>query len=230
MVWFWGDPTFILLLPALALALYAQFKVNSTFQRYSEVRSLGGSTGAQVARALLNGEGLDYVRVEMTEGQLSDHYDPRTRVVRLSPEVYHSSSLAALGVAAHESGHALQHAQKYVPLGLRNNFFPVANLGSQLAFPLFFLGFLFQGRFLMDLGILLFTAAVAFQVLTLPVELNASRRALALLQSHGFVTSRELGPVREVLSAAALTYVAATAMAAVQLLRLFLLRNMRDER
>ncbi len=231
-MFFWGfDPTYILLIPALIFAFYAQSRVNSTFHRYLQVRSRSGFTGAQVARELLARNGAENVHVEEIGGHLADHYDPRDQVIKLSPEVYESSSLAALGVAAHETGHALQHAQHYAPLGIRNNLFPVANIGSTLAFPLFFIGFLFPrgaGGVLMDLGILLFLGALLFQVITLPVEYNASRRAMAMLEAGGYIARDEVGDTRRVLSAAAMTYVAATAMAALQLVRLLFLRNLRE--
>jgi len=226
------DPTYLLLFPAIILALYAQMKVSSTFQRYLRVSASSGLTGAQVARDLLNKNNLSDVAVEITPGYLSDHYDPRQRVLRLSPKVYHGRSLAALGVAAHETGHAIQHAEEYVPLNIRTALFPAAQFGSQLAFPLFFIGLLFGhgGTFLMNLGILLFTFAVLFQVFTLPVEFNASSRALNMLETEGYLMrGGEVAGARKVLSAAALTYLAATAMAILQLFRLLLIRGMRDD-
>ena len=229
---FYYDPTYLLLLPATILAVYAQAKVQSTFQRYSRLRASSGMTGAQVARALLDKNNLYDVSVEIVPGHLTDHYDPRTKKLRLSPEVYHGTSLAALGVAAHETGHAAQHAQEYIPLNLRNALFPVASFGSNLAFPLFFIGLLFGrgGTWLMDLGILLFLFAVLFQVITLPVEFNASKRALGMLESEGYLLrGQEVAGARKVLSAAALTYLAATAMAVLQLFRLLLIRGYRDE-
>lgn len=231
---FWGIPLELmpLLVAALVFSIYAQIKVSSTFRKYSDVTASTSRTGAQVARELLDRNNLSDIPVEIIDGDLTDHYDPRNRVMRLSSEVYHGHSLAALGVAAHETGHAVQHAQAYVPLNMRNKFFPVANIGSTLAFPLFIIGFFFSGStslFFMDLGIILFTAAVLFQVLTLPVEFNASRRALVMLEDGGYLRrGPELNGTRKVLSAAAMTYLAATAMALVQLLRLVLLRNERD--
>lgn len=226
---FFYDPTFMLLIPALLLAMYAQAKVSSTFQRYLRVPANSGVSGAQAARLLLDRNNLHDVRVEITRHHLGDHYDPRQRVLRLSPEVYHGRSLAALGVAAHETGHALQHAQAYIPLNIRNAIFPLASFGSSLAFPLFFMGLIFQTGFLMDLGIMLFTAAVLFQVVTLPVEFNASSRALYMLESAGFLSrGAEVQGARKVLNAAALTYLAATAMAIAQLFRLLVLRGSRD--
>ena len=228
---FYFDPTYMLLIPAIILALYAQMKVQSTFNHYSRVRASSGMTGAQVARALLDKNNLTDVVVEFTPGRLTDHYDPRTKRLRLSPENYHGTSLAALGVAAHETGHAIQHAREYIPLNIRNAIFPVASFGSSLAFPLFIMGFLFGrgGTFLMDLGILLFTFAVLFQVVTLPVEFNASGRALRMLESEGYLLrGGEVAGARKVLNAAALTYLAATAMAVLQLFRLILLRGYRS--
>ncbi len=223
------DPTFLLLIPAVILAMYAQSKVQSTFRKYLRVPSTSGMTGAQVARMLLDKHGLHDVPVQQIGGTLSDHYDPRQRAMRLSPQVYQSSSLAAIGVAAHETGHAIQHAQQYVPLGIRNNLFPVASIGSQMAFPLFFIGLIFASGFLMDIGIWLFVAALAFQVVTLPVEFNASSRAIQLLEGTGVLTRTEVPKAKAVLSAAALTYVAAAAMAAMQLIRLLVLRGARDD-
>ncbi len=221
------DPTFILVLPALFLAMYAQFKVNSTFSRYLQERAYAGLTGAQVARQLLNANGLHNVNVERVAGQLTDHYDPRSETVRLSPRVYDGTSVAALGVAAHEVGHAVQHARGYVPLGLRTSLFPLAAVGSQMAFPLFMLGFLFSVDVLMLVGIWFFIAALGFQLITLPVEFNASRRALAALESGGYLTQAEVPKAKAVLNAAALTYVAAVAVAASQLIRLLFLRSQR---
>ncbi|MGB4431886.1 MAG: zinc metallopeptidase [Limnochordia bacterium] len=221
------DPTLILVLPALLLAMYAQFKVKSTFSRYLQERSQAGLTGAQVAREILNANGLHNVSVERIGGQLTDHYDPRSGTVRLSSHVYDGTSVAAVGVAAHEVGHAVQHARGYVPLGLRTSLFPVASIGSQMAFPLFMLGFLFSVDMLMLVGIWFFIAALGFQLITLPVEFNASKRALAALQSGGYLSKAEVPKAKAVLSAAALTYVAAVAVAASQLIRLLFLRGQR---
>lgn len=222
------DSTFLLLIPALLLSIYAQFKVKNTFAKMSQIRSTSGMTGAQVAKSLLKRNNINDVVVEEVQGTLTDHYDSRAKALRLSSDVYHSSSLAALGVAAHETGHALQHKLSYSPLNLRQNIFPVANLGSTLGIPLFFIGLIFGSfSFLMDIGIILFAGAVLFHLVTLPVEFNASRRALAQLDSGGFLRNDEIDGARRVLNAAALTYVAAAAMAALQLLRLVLLR--RDE-
>jgi len=226
---FW-DYTYLLLIPTFILAIYAQQKVRSTYSRFSQKLASSRISGAEVAHQILSSSGASEVKVERTAGRLTDHYDPRKKALRLSEGVYESNSLAALGIAAHEAGHALQHHSGYFPLHIRNAIYPVANLGSTLAFPIFFIGFIFSRQgpsILMDIGILLFAGAVFFTVLTLPVEFNASRRALALLEEGRYLKSEELLGARRVLSAAALTYVAATAMAIMQLLRLFLLRGSR---
>ena len=224
------DSTFLLLIPAVLLALFAQQRVKSAFLKYSRVSARSRISGAQVARQILDASGAGAVTIEQVPGRLSDHYDPRKRVVRLSQDVHGSSSLAALGVAAHETGHALQHHSGYFPLYFRNFIYPIASFGSRLALPLFIAGFFFQREgpaFLMDLGILLFSAAVAFSVLTLPVEFNASRRAMVLLREGSYLHGEELDGARSVLNAAALTYVASTAMAVLQLVRLLALRGRR---
>ena len=225
------DPTMVILIPAILLATYAQIRVQSTFSRYSKIQARSGLTGAEVARRLLDANHLYDITVELTSGRLSDHYDPRKKVLRLSPDVYHSSSLAALGVAAHECGHAIQHDVGYAPLALRNAIVPAAGIGSQMAFPLFFIGLLFRADTLMMLGIMLFSLAVIFQMITLPVEFNASSRAVAVLENYGFIDRSERRPVRAVLNAAALTYVAATLMAVMQLIRLLVIAGIgRDRR
>lgn len=229
-MFFW-DYTMIILLPAILLALYAQTKVSSTFERYLRVPAKIGLTGAEVAREILRQSGIYDVSVEVQGGKLSDHYDPRHKVLRLSSEVYHGRSLAALGVAAHECGHAIQHDVGYAPLALRNAIVPAAGIGSQMAFPLFFIGLLFRADTLMMLGIMLFSLAVIFQMITLPVEFNASSRAVAVLENYRFIDRSERRPVRAVLNAAALTYVAATLMAVMQLIRLLVIAGIgRDRR
>lgn len=220
------DPTMILLIPGIILAMYAQGKVQSTFHRYSQVLSQRGITGAQVARRILDSYGLHEVEIEMIGGQLSDHYDPRSRKVRLSNEVFRGSSLASLGVAAHEVGHAIQHDTGYTPLYIRNSIIPITQIGSTLSFPLLLLGLFMGIPSLAQLGVLLFTGVVIFQVITLPVEFNASSRALAILDSEGFLSRDELSGTRKVLNAAALTYVAAALMAALNLLRLLIISGM----
>lgn len=228
---FLGDPTFLLVIPALILSLYAQAKVRGAYAKYSQVVASSRLTGAQAAYQLLQAAGAGNVTIEKIPGDLTDHYDPRKKVLRLSQGVHDSPSIAALGIAAHETGHAIQDHVHYQPMALRSVIYPVANLGSTLAFPIFLVGLFFGGRTsttFMDIGILLFAGAVAFTVVTLPVEFNASKRALALLGERQFLSPSELAGARQVLSAAALTYVASTAMAAVQLLRMFLLRSSRD--
>jgi Zn-dependent membrane protease YugP len=225
---FYSDQYFlILILPALAFSLYAQYRVWSTYSKYSRERSASGLTAAQAARRLLDRAGLPHVRIEAVPGQLTDHYDPRSKTLRLSaPD---SPSVAAIGVAAHEAGHALQDAHGYVPLVVRSAMVPVANFGSWLAFPLFFIGLFVPAlKSLMLLGIVLFAAAVFFTLITLPVEFDASRRAVKTLQESGtIVAASEMTAVNKVLNAAALTYVAAAAMAVLQLIRLLLIARQR---
>jgi Zn-dependent membrane protease YugP len=224
MPFFFFDWTMILLVPALILSIYAQYKVSSTFNRYSKVASGRGLTGAQAARRLLDSAGLRHVEIEMVGGRLSDHYDPRTKVLRLSQDVGGSASLAALGVAAHETGHAMQDATGYAPMRVRSGLVPVANLGSSLGIILFMIGLFMGGSsLLINLGIVLFSAAVLFTLVTLPVEFNASSRALGLLTNQGVLVSSEIDGAKKVLNAAALTYVAAALMAILQLVRLVLI-------
>lgn len=220
------DPTFIILIPGLLLAMYAQFKVQNTFSRYAHVAASSGMTGAQVAKKILEQARIYDVNVELTPGNLTDHYDPRKKVLRLSEQVYQGTSLAALGVAAHETGHAIQHDTGYLPLSIRSTFVPVAQFGSTLAFPLFLVGFFLKSGWLLYAGIYAFTAVVLFQLVTLPVEFNASSRALAVLESGGFVIGPEAGQAKKVLDAAALTYVAAALMGVLQLVRLLILSGL----
>ena len=222
------DPTFLLLIPALILTLFAQFKVQSTFAKYSQVASKSGKTAAEVSRLILDAAGLRSIPIQEVAGNLTDHYDPRDKTLHLSNPVYNSNSVAAIGVAAHEAGHALQDAKAYAPLALRNNLVPVAGLGSQLAIPLFFMGLIFSFPMLMDIGIIAFSLAVAFQVVTLPVEFNASGRAIKILSDGGYLSADEIPMARSVLNAAALTYLAAAAMAVLNLIRLIALRERRD--
>jgi uncharacterized protein len=211
-------PSILILLPAVVLAAYAQWKVRSTYARYARVDTLQRTTAQEAAKRILNGAMISDVSIEQSRKQLSDHYDPRTKTLRLSAPA--SPSVAAIGVAAHEAGHAIQHARSYAPLSLRTAIVPVANFGSQLAFPLFFIGLFAGMQPLVTAGIIAFSAAVFFTLITLPVEFDASRRAIAALRDTGIVSEEELGGVKEVLFAAALTYVAAAAMAALQLLML----------
>lgn len=224
------DPTFILIIPPMLLALYATSKVRSTFQKYSQYRASCGATGAEVARSILNSHGLADVRIEGTEGDLTDHFDPTQNVLRLSRPVHSSTSLAALGVAAHEAGHALQHGRGYVPLKLRQGIWPVAAFGSNLGPILAIVGIIMLalsggglGLWIARAGIGIFAVATAFTVLTLPVELNASRRALVALEEGGFVRGEERSHAKKVLDAAALTYMASAFMAIMMLLRFVLL-------
>ena len=225
------DPWFILLIVAMIFSMVAQTKVSSTFNKYSRVRNRAGFTGAQVATQMLQNAGIYDVSVQRVAGNLTDHYDPRTKTLRLSQGVYDSMSVAALGVAAHETGHAIQHDVGYAPLALRSFFVPLANFGSRLAIPLIIIGFLFSGggSTLVTLGILFFSLSVAFTVITLPVEFNASHRAIDLLVADGFLSSDEIGGAKKVLSAAAMTYVAAAFAAVVQLLRLIAIFGRRDD-
>lgn len=225
------DWTYIIyVVPALMLALWAQAKVKSTYARYSSVMSRKGLTGEQAARAILDKNGLSDVRIEHIAGQLTDHYDPKTRIVRLSDNVYGSSSIAAIGVAAHEVGHAVQHATGYGFLKLRTAIIPVTNIGSSLSMPLILLGLVFNFASLAFAGIILFSLVAVFQLITLPVEFNASSRAISTLDSFGMLDAQELSGTRKVLSAAAMTYVAALAVSLAQLLRLVMLFGRRNNR
>jgi Zn-dependent membrane protease YugP len=231
MPFFGFDSTMLLLIPALIFAFWAQWKVQHTYSKFLKVRAANGRTGREMAIAIMQRNGVSDVAVEPVQGMLSDHYDPRVKKVRLSEHNYSGDSIAAIAVSAHEVGHVLQHHEGYTPLALRSTFAPIAQIGSFAAFPLFMIGLIFGGAWakpLMDLGILFFTGAVLFQLITLPVEFNASKRALAQLTETGAVMPQEVGMAKQVLDAAALTYVAAAAMAALQLLRLVMLRNSRD--
>lgn len=217
------DSTFLLLIPAILLAAFAQMKVQSSFARYSQVYASSGVSANTVSRKLLDNFGLQKVRIERVPGNLTDHYDPRSKILRLSDSVGESSSIAAIGVAAHEVGHAVQDKEGYAPLRFRNTLVPVANIGSMAAFPMFLIGLLMSMPPLLNIGILLFAGVVLFHLITLPVEFDASRRALKLLYNTGTLTQQETTGARKVLNAAALTYVAATLMAIMQLLRLLVL-------
>jgi len=221
------DPTFIILLPAIIFAAFAQNNIKSTFNKYLRVASTKGMTGYQVARAILDSKGMYDVKVERVAGSLTDHYDPRRMTVRLSDNVFNSSSIAAISVAAHETGHAIQHNEAYLPLNMRSTLAPIAGFGSSAAWPLVLFGLLFNSFNLIMIGVYAFTAAVVFQIITLPVEFNASSRALEVLQVNGYISSSEAKPASKVLRAAAMTYVAATLVALSQLLRLLVLANSR---
>ncbi|MGN0243196.1 MAG: zinc metallopeptidase [Lachnospiraceae bacterium] len=229
-MYYYYDPTYLLVLIGAVLVLLASTKVNMTYSKYSKVKSASGMTGRDVALQLLRDAGITDVTVQRVSGKLTDHYDPRTKTVRLSDSVYNSSSVAAIGVAAHECGHAIQDANGYVPLRLRGALVPVANLGSNLAWPIIILGIILSfNSVLIHVGIIMFSLAVAFQLVTLPVEFNASGRALRQLREYGILDSSELRGSEKVLRAAALTYVAAAASSILQLLRLLLLFGRRDD-
>ena len=218
------DTTYIIfVLPALLLAMWAQVKVSSTFNRYSKIASQRGLTGHDAARQILDEHGLTDVRVEHIGGNLTDHYDPRTNVIRLSDSVYDSNSIGAVGVAAHEAGHAVQYSEGYIPIKVRNAVIPAANIGSYAAFPLALLGILFSSDLLINAGIILFSTVVFFQFVTLPVEFNASSRAIRVLENSAMLDHQEIRGVKKVLSAAAMTYVAAAFTALMNLVRLLLL-------
>lgn len=219
----------ILVLPAFIFSLFAQFKVTSTFRKYSNMSNSRYMTGAQASRMILDRHGLYDVGVEPVPGELTDHYDPRIKTVRLSESVYYSTSLAALGVAAHETGHAVQHASGYIPLALRSSLVPVANIGSAVGPYLAMFGLMLNMPYLLQLGIILFIGAVAFYLITLPVEFNASKRAIQMLKGEYVLNYAEIQPVKKVLGAAAMTYVASAAVAMANLLRLVLLAGRRDE-
>jgi uncharacterized protein len=219
------DPLYwMMMLPVLVLSLFASMRVKSSFNKYSKVATRSGLTGAEIARQILRVNSLSKVEVVETKGFLSDHYDPIKKVIRLSPEVYNSKSISSIGVAAHETGHALQHAKAYRPLMLRNAIAPTASIGSNFAWIIIMGGFIFGALGLVKIGIALFSLVVVFQLITLPVEFNASKRAKEILQAQGIVTSNELVGVNTVLSAAAMTYVAAAASAIMTLLY-FLIRS-----
>ncbi len=221
---FYGfDPTYLLVVMGALLSMWASARVNGTFQKYSQVRSRTGMTGAEAARQLLHSQGIYDVTVQAVRGQLTDHYDPRTKTVNLSEPVYASSSVSAIGVAAHECGHAIQDHVGYAPLRLRAAFVPVANLGSTLSWPLILLGLVIGLTPFIQVGIWMFVLALLFQVITLPVEFNASGRAVQLLGQLGILQGQEVADTRRVLVAAALTYVAAVAASVLQLLRLLIL-------
>lgn len=224
------DPTYILVVIGLVICLLASAKMKSTFNKYSKVRNHSGMTGREAAEQILKRAGIYDVQVEHIAGDLTDHYDPRSKVLRLSDATYNSASVAALGVAAHECGHAIQHDTGYVPLQIRGALVPVVNFGSAIAWPLILIGLLFSSRssmLFLNLGILAFSLAVLFQIVTLPVEFNASSRAIRILGGSGILYKDEVNATKKVLFAAALTYVAGAVSAVLQLLRLILLANNR---
>ncbi|MFW6280266.1 MAG: zinc metallopeptidase [Halanaerobium sp.] len=223
---FFFDPTMIMLIPALLIAAYAQYKVKSTFNKYSEIYSNSGLTGAEVARNIMQKKNINDVSVQQVSGKLSDHYDPEKKVLNLSQDVYNSNSIAAIGVAAHEAGHAVQDAEGYRPLSFRASLVPAANLGSNLGLPMAIFGFFIRADFLIITGFILFSAAFLFHLVTLPVEFNASNRAIAQLKNDSYLSSKEVQGAKKVLRAAAFTYVAATLVALINLLRILVLFSM----
>ena len=228
MGYYYWDPTYILVVIGAVICMIASARVKGTFNKYSQLRSMSGMNGAQVAQRVLQAAGIYDVQVRHVSGSLTDHYDPRTKTVNLSDPVYNATSVAALGVAAHECGHAIQHAKSYAPLSIRSALVPIANFGSMLAWPVILIGLFFNTRssgLIIDIGILLFSAAVLFQLVTLPVEFDASRRALVMLRTQGILADDELRYTRRVLKSAALTYVASAAAAILQLLRIILITN-----
>ena len=228
MGYYYWDPTYILVVIGAVICMIASARVKGTFNKYSQLRSMSGMNGAQVAQRVLQAAGIYDVQVRHVSGSLTDHYDPRTKTVNLSDPVYNATSVAALCVAAHECGHAIQHAKSYAPLSIRSALVPIANFGSMLAWPVILIGLFFNTRssgLIIDIGILLFSAAVLFQLVTLPVEFDASRRALVMLRTQGILADDELRYTRRVLKSAALTYVASAAAAILQLLRIILITN-----
>ncbi len=217
----------LLVVPAFLLSLFAQFKVKSTYKKMSQIRNSRNLTGAQAAARVLYEHGITNVRIEQVGGTLSDHYDPRSNVIRLSQGVYDSTSVAAVGIACHEAGHAVQHAQNYVPIKLRNTILPICNIGSTIGLPLAIIGLFMGFEFLFVLGIFLYAFVAVFQLATLPVEFNASRRALNAIENTGMLSGDEYDGAKKVLTAAAMTYVAALAVSIANLLRL-ILRSRRD--
>ena len=225
--WFYYDWTVLIVLPALLFTIWAQIKVNSSFNKYSGIRTSRGITGADAARRILDANGLYNVRIEKVRGSMTDHFDPRTNVVRLSETVHDVASVAALGVAAHEVGHAIQYARHYAPIKLRSAIIPVTRVGSMLAMPIFILGLLFANDAFLLVGIFLYSFVTLFQLVTLPVEFNASRRAMKTLEGQGILYGEELSGAKDVLSSAAMTYVAALATSLLSLIRLITLANRR---
>lgn len=219
---------FLLVLPAVIFSMWAQAKVNSTFNQYSRVTTYSRMTGFEAARRILDANGLRHVHIERVAGNLTDHYDPRTNVIRLSDSVYASNSVAAIGVAAHEAGHAVQYAVNYTPIKLRTSILPVCQIGSQISWPLIIFGFFMNSQMLVNIGLIMFASIAVFQFVTLPVELNASNRAMDALAISGSITETELYGVEKVLKAAAMTYVAALAVSLAQLLRLVIRFGGRD--
>lgn len=226
---FYFDRTMILLLPAIIIAFWAQSKVSGTYKKYRTVRTMNGYTGENVARMMLDAAGLYDVPVVEIRGELTDHYDPTSRVVRLSSDIYHGASIASAGIAAHEVGHAIQHKEAYKPLVLRTSIASAVNFSSQASIIIFMIGLLFSIPLLTNIGIIFFTVAVIYQIITLPVEFNASKRALNILESRNILYGNEVSGAKSVLSAAAMTYVAAALMSISQLIRLIAISNRNND-
>lgn len=227
-MWYY-DPTYILVIFAFLLSAFASWGVQATFARYKDVRNARGLTGCEAARRILDSNGLYNIRIEHISGNLTDHFDPKEGVIRLSDATYSSASVAAVGVAAHEAGHAVQHAVGYVPIKIRNAIVPAVNIGTRLSMPLFVLGLILGAESLAFLGIMLFSLALVFQIVTLPTEINASRRAMTVIRSTDMLGAEEARGAKKVLFAAAMTYVAAVASTALQLLRLLMIFNRRRD-
>ncbi len=226
---FYWDRTYLILIPAMLIAAFAQFKISSTYTKYKAISTTNGYSGERIARMILDGAGLQNVPVYEVQGHLTDHYDPTVRVVRLSSEIYHGRSIAAAGVAAHEVGHAIQHAESYTPLVLRTSVAKVVNFSSQMSVMIFMLGIFLSMPMFTTLGIILFSAAVIYQLVTLPVEFNASSRALKILENRNILIGNELKGSKKVLGAAAMTYVAAALMSISQLIRLIAISNRNND-
>ena len=229
-MFFFYDPTWWLIIAGMLICLLASGNVSATYRRYSKIENRRGMTAAEAAERILHGAGIQDICIERIEGELTDHYDPKNKVIRLSESVYYSASVAAIGVAAHECGHVIQHYRGYIPIRIRNAIVPVVNFGSNLSWPLILLGVLFGLTNLVDIGIVLFSTVLVFQIITLPVELNASKRAIRIISDDGILYGDEIKGARKVLNAAALTYIAGVISTALQVLRLFLLfgRRRRD--
>lgn len=227
--WFYFDWTILLIIPGFIISLWAQIKVSTTFKKYSKISTARGLSGSAAARRILDANGLYHVRVEQVAGNLTDHYDPRANVIRLSESVFHATTPAAIGVAAHEAGHAIQHAKNYAPINIRTKLIPITNIGSAISMPLFFIGLIFAFYPLTIAGIILYSLIAVFQLVTLPVEFNASSRAMEVLTSSGILNESELKASRKVLTAAAMTYVAALLTSLLTLLRLIILANNRRD-
>lgn len=226
---FFFDPTMIVILPALLIAFYAQYKVKNTFKKYNQIHLSSNLTGAEAARKILLSNNLTNIEIRQTDGKLSDHYDPQKKTLNLSADVYHNNSVAAVGVAAHEVGHAIQDKEEYKPLSLRASLVPAANIGSSFGLPLAIFGFFIRADFLIMTGFVLFSAAFLFHLVTLPVEFNASNRAISNLKNNNLLNQEELKGVKKVLKAAAFTYVATTLVALANMLRILLLAGLGDD-